>query len=252
MTESFALVALLSATVRAEVPACPSHTGNPDEMEEKGRALFEEALRREPADPRAALEILSCVQRIADKPAVSLRVGLISERLGNKRAAAESFERYLALAGDTAPDREAMLAHIATLRAEVSAARPTPREAPPEEPPPARPPKRDTQSSPTAGYVTLAAGGVLMIVGGVLLVSAKNRNDTVHDLKAGETHWNSAEAKGEIDSAKREQTLGFIGLAAGALASGIGVYLVLDKQSGVSASARVGPRSTAATLNVRF
>lgn len=245
------LVAGLASTARAEVPACPTDTGNPRQMEQKGRALFEEALRREAADPRAALEILTCVQRIADKPAVSLRVGLIAERLGNKRLAAESFERYLALAGDSAPDRAEMTEHIRQLRSEVSAPPPPPRKEPEPGPEPT-PPRPPDQPSPTLGYVTLAVGGALMIGGGLLLLSAKSRNDDVHALEAGKTYWNSPEAKGELDAAKREQTLGVVGIAAGAVAAGIGVWLVLDEKSNVAASAQLGPRASSATLRLRF
>ncbi|MBK8999048.1 MAG: hypothetical protein IPM35_25270 [Myxococcales bacterium] len=247
-----ALACLVSALpVRAEVPACPTDTGNPREMERKGRALFEEALRREAADPRGALEILSCVQRIADKPAVSLRVGMIAERVGNKRLAAESFERYLALAGDAAPDRAELSAHIEKLRGELGA--PPPGPAPEPEPSPAPPPPVPKDApSPTMGYVTIAVGGALALGGGLLLLSAKSRNDDVHAIEPGTTYWNSPEAKGELDAAKREQTLGIVGIAAGALATGIGLWLVLDQRSGVAATAQVGPRSSSAALRVRF
>jgi hypothetical protein len=91
-----------------------------------------------------------------------------------------------------------------------------------------------------------------MIGGGLLLLSAKSRNDDVHSLEPGSTYWNSPEAKGELDAAKREQTLGIVGLAAGAVVTGFGVWLVLDKRSNVSATARVGPHSTAAALRLRF
>ncbi len=247
-----ALACLLTALpVRAEIPTCPTDTGNPRQMEQKGRALFEEALRREAADPRGALEILSCVQRIADRPAVSLRVGLIAERLGNKRLAAESFERYLALAGDAAPDRAELSAHIENLRRELGAPPPGPKLEPEPSPTPPPPVPKDTPS-PTLGYVTIAVGGALILGGGLLLLSAKGRNDDVHALEPGTTYWNSPEAKGELDAAKREQTLGIVGIAAGALATGIGVWLVLDEKRGVAATAQVGPRASSAALRVRF
>ncbi|MCE7894414.1 MAG: hypothetical protein DYH12_32730 [Sorangiineae bacterium PRO1] len=102
------------------------------------------------------------------------------------------------------------------------------------------------------GYVTIAVGGALALGGGLLLLSAKSRNDDVHAIEPGTTYWNSPEAKGELDAAKREQTLGIVGIAAGALATGIGLWLVLDRKSGVAATAQVGPRSSSAALRVRF
>lgn len=251
MPQALTALLLCAGVARAEVTACPVDTGNPRQMEAKGRALFDEALRREPADPRGALEILSCVQRIADKPAVSLRVGLIAERLGNKRLAAESFERYLALAGDAAPDRAELTAHIDKLRSEIGAPTPGPRPEPEPSPTPPPPVQKDAPS-PTLGYVTIAVGGALILGGGLLLLSAKSRNDDVHALEPGTTYWNSPEAKGELDAAKREQTLGIVGVAAGALATGIGLWLVLDEKSGVTATAQVGPRASSAALRVRF
>lgn len=235
----------------AEERVCPTDTGNPREMEAKGRTLFDEALRREAADPRGALELLTCAQRIADKPAVSLRVGLIAERLGNKRLAAESYERYLALAGDAAPDRVELTRHIEKLRSALAEAPPRP----PADPPPAvapDPPVPERKSSPTLGYVTVAAGSALLIGGGILIASAKFKSDDVHAIAPGTTFWNTPEARGELDAAKRQQTLGIVAVAAGAVAAGVGVWLLLDDQRGVSATASVGPKSSAAALRVRF
>ena len=251
MPQALTALVLCAGVARAEVTACPVDTGNPRQMEAKGRALFDEALRREPADPRGALEILSCVQRIADKPAVSLRVGLIAERLGNKRLAAESYERYLALAGDAAPDRVELTRHIEKLRAELAQAPVTPPPRPDPEPPP-QPVKPQEADSPTLGFVTLAVGGALMIGGGYFLWSAKSRNDDVHALEPGSTYWNSPEAQGEMDAAKREQTLGVVGLAAGAVITGLGAWLILDQKRGVAATAAVSPKSSSAALRVRF
>jgi hypothetical protein len=247
-----ASVGAVAGSARAELPACPTDTGNAREMERQGRALFDEALRREAADPRGALEILSCVQRIADKPAVSLRVGIIAERLGNPKLAVGAYERYLALAGDAAPDRVELGRHIESLRRSMAAQqKPEPPPAPPrQERVPA--PSEPERSSPTLGYVTLATGGLLLAGGGLFLLSAKNRSDDVHAIEPGTTYWNSPEAKGELDAAKREQTFGYIGLAAGALAAGVGAWLVLDHESGVSTSVAIGPSSTAAKLRFRF
>jgi hypothetical protein len=240
----------------AQSVTCPTDTGHPSEMEKKGRELFDEALRREPADPRGALEILTCVQRFADKPAVSLRVGIIAERLGNQRLAADSFERYLALAGDAAPDKKEMKAHIAQLRKEIarlaSKRAPEPETEPEPEPDPVpSEPRADTRST-TPGWIVIGAGGAAMLVGGVLLLSAKNKSDEVHAIEPRTTRWNSADAKDKLDSARREQTFGVIGLAAGAAAVTAGVWLVLDAKGHVSATASVGRGHAGGSLAIRF
>jgi hypothetical protein len=245
---------------RAGSTTCPADTGDPVAAERKGRELFEEALRREAADPRGALEILTCVQRLADKPAVSLRVGIIAERLGNTKLAADSFERYLALAGDAAPDRREMREHIDHLRAEIAKAKkpaPAPPPAPPPEtgpapPTPEQPPSEPATRSPLPGWVVVGTGGVLMVVGGLFLIDAKKKNDDVHAIEPGTTYWNSAEAKDRLDQASREQTIGYVALGIGAAAASVGVWLVLDANRHVAATARVTPDSARATVRVAF
>lgn len=246
-----ALVFATSPALAAN-PECPKDTGNAAEMEQKGRALFEEALKREAADPRAALEILSCVQRFADKPAVSLRIGIIAERLGNRRLAVTSFERYLALAGDAAPDRVEMQQHIDQLRSQLGEAQPPPTPPPsePERPPPEAP--REEAKSQTPGWIVAGAGAAIMAVGAALLVSAKNRNDDVHAIEPGTTYWNSASARDELETAKREQLFGIIGLAAGAATTALGVWWIVDSSSGASARASAGPGTARVDFRVAF
>src|SRR5690606_5698804 len=148
----------LSCPLAAAPIQCPEDTGRPREMERKGQKLFEEALRREPADPQGALEILLCVQRFADRPAVALRIGILAERLGKTELAVQSFERYLALAGRAAPDRAEMEAHIARLREKLP--KPTPEVVPEPAPEPEpTPPPGETSKPPIAGWALAAGGG---------------------------------------------------------------------------------------------
>jgi len=248
-----ALLAFSPSMARAASPECPKDTGNTKEMEQKGRALFEEALRREASDPRSALEILSCVQRFADKPAVSLRMGIIAERLGNKKLAVSSFERYLALAGSTAPDRVEMQQHIEQLRAELGMT-PPPETKPdePVEPPPPPEVPREKRRDATPGWIITGAGVALIAVGGVLLISAKNRNDDVHSIEPGTTYWNSGEARDQIDTAKREQLFGIIGVAAGAVTAAVGAWWLVDATSGTAVGARVAPGAARLDVHMAF
>lgn len=241
------MLAVPAAAAAAPV-ACPEDTGNRAEMEKRGQELFEEALRREPADPAGALEILRCVQGFADKPAVALRIGIVAERLGQIELAVLSFERYLALAGDAAPDRTEMRAHIARLREKLA------EPAPPAEPQPRprpQPPPAERQP-PIAGWALTAGGGALMLLGGVLLWTAKQRSDDVHDIEPGTTFWNSEEARAELDQAKREQTLGIVSLVLGAAASTVGVVLIVSAESDVSATAIATPGGAAGSVRWRF
>ncbi len=237
---------LTSEIAAAQSFTCPAEVSQ-DEREKKARELFDEALRREPADPRGALEILNCARRFADKPAVSLRIGTIAERLGKFDLAIEALERYLRLAGDAAPDRVPMRKHIESLREKLEESQ----EASSSVLPPL-PKDEPKERSPVPGYLVAGGGGALLVVGGVLLYSAKKRSDDVHDIPPGTTYWNSSDAKGEIDGAKRQQTVGFIVLGAGAVAGAIGAYLIDDAKSPVTASAVVGKRSAQGSVRFAF
>jgi hypothetical protein len=244
---------LFTATSVAEPVLCPEDTGSAREMERKGKALFEEALRREPADPRRALELLLCVQRFADRPAVALRIGILAERLGKYELAIRSFERYLALAGDAAPDRAEMTAHIAQLREKLAA--PPPPEPPPDpkpEPEPKPEPPPGDAKPPIAGWALAAGGGGLILLGGVLLFSAKQRSDDVHEIEPGSTFWNSEEARSEFDQAKREQTLGIVSLAVGAAAATVGVVLIVSADRDLSAGASASSDGVRGNVRLRF
>ena len=214
--------------------------------EKKAQELFEEALRREPADPKRALDLLSCAEELVDKPAIALRMGIIAERLGQYELAVKSFERYLALAGDTAPDRVEMRGHIARLEEKLA------KPPPVEEPVPVAPIPDQPKKTPIAGWALAGGGGVLMVLGGVLLWTAKQRSDDVHAIEPGTTLWNSEEARAEFDQAKREQTLGILSLALGAAASTVGVVLIVSAESDVSATAVATPDGARGSVRLRF
>jgi hypothetical protein len=248
-----AALLLVAATAQAAPFECPEDSGRPREMERKGQLLFEQALRREPADPSGALELLLCAQRFADKPAVALRIGIVAERLGKTALAVRSFERYLALAGNAAPDRAEMQAHISGLREKLAPAQPVPDPEPAPDPKTEPQPQPDTGAPPPiAGWALAGGGGVLMVLGGVLLWTAKQRSGDVHDIEPGTTFWNSGEARAEQDQAKREQTLGILGLALGAATATIGVVLVISADRELSASAAATREGVRGHLRLSF
>jgi hypothetical protein len=238
-TALFAAVLWLTSSVANAAPfECPEDSGRPREMERKAQDLFEQALRREPADPGGALELLLCAQRFADRPAVALRIGIVAERLGKTPLAVQSFERYLALAGNAAPDRAEMQQHIDRLRQKLAPSGSGSEPEPPVEPEPEPQPQPDAGARPpVAGWALVAGGGALVVLGSVLLFSAKQRSDDVHEIEPGTTFWNSEDARTQYDQAKREQTLGVLGLALGAATATVGVVLIVSAKRELSAGA---------------
>lgn len=213
----------------AEPFACPSPK-TPKERDRVSVELFNRAIQKEAADPDGALELLRCADGLADRPAVALRRGLTAERVGKNDEAIVALERYLALAGDYAPDKQEMQRHIARLKS----AREKP-EDPEDEPVPVVPadpepgPSPKTSTKKTAGIVTLGVGGALVVVGTVLLYSAKKKSDAVHDVDpSSRTPWQSADGEERLDAAKKQQTWGFIALGVGALGAAAGAYLIVD------------------------
>ena len=248
MSQLPALAAAVSIllTATAAAAACPART-TPKQNDANARREFEAAVQLEPADPKAALERLRCAERLYAGPAISLRMGIVLERLGRKADAAQAFERYLLLAGDSAPDRPDMERRIKLLR-EQTKADSTPQTAPGTTPAAAPEPTRDSspgQTQRTVGWIGVGTGAVLLAAGGWLLLSAKRKSDDVHDISAASnTQWESDDASGRFDSAKREQTFGIVALAVGAVVAGGGSYLVVSAP---------GPRgSTGLSLGGRF
>jgi hypothetical protein len=235
------------STAWAQAYDCGPHQAASD-RESEARKLFDEALRLEQSQPQRALELLGCARSLADRPAVSLRIGTIAEKLGLLEQAIEGYERYLTLAGDLAPDRAPIQKRIDTLRDELEerearadptlGVTPTTREKP--------------AKSAVPGYIVTGAGTALMLVGGVFLYSAKRQNDDVHDVEPGTTYWNSENGKEKLESARRAQTIGLVSLGVGAIVTGVGVYLVLDARRSVSAGARVGTSSAQSWVRLAF
>jgi hypothetical protein len=208
---------------------CPT----PKSAKERDRVsveLFDRAIAKEAADPDAALELLRCADTLADRPAIALRRGLIAERIGKNDEAITSLERYLALAGDYAPDKAEMQRHIARLKSALASPEdPAPEPAPDRPPSPEPDRSRPSSRKTTAGIVTLGVSGALLVTGGVLLYSAKKKSDAVHDVDpSSRTPWQSADGEERLDAAKSQQTWGFIALGVGVLGAAAGAYLVVD------------------------
>jgi hypothetical protein len=209
--------------------------------EARARSLFNDASAREAADPQGALARYECAQDLADRPAIALRIGTLAERLGQRELAIRQFERYLALAGSDAPDREDMVRHIDELRKSIEASKPPPA------PPPAEPPAHAVRWMPLG----LAGVGVLAIGGGVvLLVLAESESHEVHDLAPG-TPW-VGNASDTFASAQRNEVAGIVALSLGAAATGAGLFWFF--RAGPERQATVGltPTRGGARLTVSF
>jgi tetratricopeptide (TPR) repeat protein len=220
-----ALVAATALAVEGPRAPCPDATGLGEAARyELARDLFDEALTLEAADPEGALARLGCAMRLAERPAIALRMGTIAERLGDVAGAITAYERYLALAGEHAPDRAQLRVRIDAL-ARRRAAAPAP-------PARAEPPAGDDASLRLAGALVAGAGAVAALAGGALLVAARVRSEGVEDLAPGTTRWDSDAARGELETAETEQAAGITALTVGGVAVAVGVTLWIVAASG--------------------
>jgi hypothetical protein len=235
---------------------CPLEALDTPRAEAQARQMFEAAITREESEPRLALEMLLCAQQLADKPAVALRIGTIAERTGDLKLAIRSYERYLILAGQAAPDREQMLARIAELQGRLEAVlepEEEPKDAAADSAGAAPAHGRDSGSGQKIAGWSLTGAGVALLAGGtILLLSAKSRSDALHDIEPNTTYWSSV--SGELDAARTEQTLGLVALGLGAVSSAVGVYLLSTSgdEAPVSARLAAGPGGAGGSLRLRF
>ena len=229
-------VALSLLTWPAAAQTCESTDGVPDaSREDRARAYFQEAVAIETSKPEEALERLRCAETLVTRPAIELRIAAISERLGRLEEAVVAYRRYLELAGDAAPDREALRARIDELQARMAAAR------------------ADT-AKPTVQPIDLMLPGVVLGVTGVVIAGvgaglvgwAKAQNDEVHDLTG--VPWDSDEARGKFEAADTTQSVGIAGLTIGGAAAIAGAAMVVTallspaSPDGARLEVRLSPR----------
>ncbi|MBS2015940.1 MAG: hypothetical protein JST00_23835 [Deltaproteobacteria bacterium] len=222
------------ASARAETSYnCPSpETGK----EKAARAIFDEGVQIEASDPEAALARYRCASTLAVKPAIELRIGVVAERLHRDEVAIVAFERYLELAGASAPDAESMRSHVRELKAKRDrelAERRRAREKADEPVGPPPPPQEEPHSSTGlyAGWGLAGVGVVLGAIGTGFLLAAKSNSDAVQELPPG-TPWASDQARGTFESAQSQETTGTVMLVVAPLAIAAGVALILYNQPG--------------------
>jgi hypothetical protein len=214
-----ACVLCCAAPAGARPFSCPS-VSDQDRIEQ-ARTLFEDALKLEASAPDEALARLECAASFIDRPAIQLRIGVICERLSLPDRAVAAYRRYLELAGDSAPDRQAMEARIDKLRSHVPA--------------PASAGRR------IAGWVVFGSGTAIAIAGAALLGSAKALNDRAHAVAPGTVAYDSSEVRGRLDRAEVHQSLGIGGIALGVAMTGVGLAIALTPSvSGSRATAAPG------------
>lgn len=234
LSAAVAVLVLASPAAARADETCAPPSGSAPADERRARALYDDAVEREAADPEGALARYRCAEALLDRPAIALRRGAVAERLGLVPEAIVAFERYLALAGADAPDATEMRAHVARLRARAAEeARPDAEPAPPraEAPRPAPP----AQAISPAGVVLTAAGSLAVAAGVVLLVVAKRESDDARAVPPG-TPWSSDDARGAYDAARRDQTIGIFALAGGAALAAVGVVLLAWPRTTVAAA----------------
>lgn len=204
------------------------------ERERMARAAFEEGVQIEASDPEGALVRYRCASTLAVKPAIELRIGVVAERLHRDDVAIVAFDRYLELAGATAPDAESMRQHVRELRAKrdrelAERRRARAKSDDPTGPPP--PPAHDDSPPPGAyaGWGLAGLGVLLGAVGTGFLIAAKSQSDDVHGLPAG-TPWASEQARGAFESAESKETTGVVLLVVAPLAIAAGIVLIFNSK----------------------
>jgi tetratricopeptide (TPR) repeat protein len=202
----------------AAAEAC-NKSGSASARDERARSLFDQALELEAGAPQEALAKLVCADSLVDRPAVSLRIGIIAERLQELERALVAFERYLKLAGRHAPDSETITARIGALKEKLAEQDKAKQRA-----------QRDDKRR-MAGWVVAAVGGVTAIAGGGLLIAAKVHSDKVRSIEPGTTQWDSPEARETYEKAQREQTAGIASLVVGGVLTVTGLGLALAPRS---------------------
>lgn len=234
---SLAVLATANPALGFDCPA-PKHDGSD---EANAKQAFESAVQLESSDPDAALERLDCAELLFPRPVIALRIGSLAEKRKNWSRAADAYERYLRMSGDSAPDRVQMEERIRVLRERAARYSSQDPNATPQIRAPGRRADPGTRGSTLPGWVLVGSGAALAVVGGLFLLSAKNKSDEVHDVSPdSNTAWKSSDGEDRLDAAKRDQLIGLIGLGLGAVAGGAGAYLLLtppqSNQSGWSLS----------------
>lgn len=226
-------VALVAPCAHADPgePAPASHEpfsctpgDSPAVRDQYARSLWVEALHLEASDPEAALARLQCADTLVDRPNIAKRIGVVAERIGLLQLAIDAFRRYLAIAADGPPDRDAMERRIDELTHRAVT------------PLPSTPPATDEGVDLTVPAIAVASTGfVFAAVGAGLLGLAKSQNDDVHALQGAQ--WNSPEAKETFESAETKQAIGIAGLVVGgALVLG-GAAMFIISQAAASSEA---------------
>jgi hypothetical protein len=206
------LCALLLAARDLRAEDCPAPTHG-DKDAELAKTFYDRAAEREASDPEGAIAQYRCARLLSDRPAISLRLGAVEERMGHWTGAADAFAHYLALAGTDAPDATEMTAHIDQLRKRAADER-TP------------PPPATVRGSPVPGFILLGGGGALAAAGVIFTIVGRNQLDAVAALPAG-TPWVSDQASGQWDAGHRNIAIGVTGIVVGGLVAAVGLILVV-------------------------
>ncbi len=217
------------------------------ELFDKGKAAyrqgqFEEAIRflREAYDLKAEPVLLYNLARAYEGK------GLLGE-------AADTYDRYLATAGDI-PDRGAITKKVETLRALIAERAAKPKDEPSEPPPrpdpkPTPAPAADTPSPSPAPWIVAAFGAAGLGVGGVLGGLALSRND---DAAGAPSQAETAELRADAEDLALGSTISLaVGgaiLAAGVVWGIVDVTVLSAPAEQPSVSVRVGPGALQTTL----
>lgn len=226
MRERLILVGLMCLTIVAS-----SSTGadaQSTRQDEEARTLF--SLGSTAYDEGRFADALDYFQRAYDlsqRPQLLFNVGQAADRLRQDRRALEAFEAFLA-AVPNAPQREAIVARVAILRASIERAEAAPAAPPAVEPPapvvapePVPVPVDDGRSA-VPGVVIASGGGAVLVVGVVFLALGMGDANDVEGAPDGTPFADVADA---YDRAPTRITVGSILAGVGLAATATGIVL---------------------------
>ena len=210
------------------------------ELYEQGDAAYAEARYEQ------ALDAFREAYELSKRPGLLYNMGNAYERLGRPAEAADALEKYLPHAKKSekaviekrvenlrkrAEEEKAAEAERAAAEAQAEAER----ERTQPDPAPAPVPREPERQSPTLGWVLVGVGGAAIATGAVFGVMALGaRSDADAGCKdSGGKRFCSADARDAIDRDESFSLVADVAFVAGAVAAGIGVYLVLDAPDSV-------------------
>jgi tetratricopeptide (TPR) repeat protein len=208
-------------------PAAARAQGGDDALAKQYYKLGEELYNR--ADYEGALKQFTQAFNLSKRPALLYNMGRCQESLGNYEKAIELYSEYLKSGPENPAVLEARIANLRKLIEKKKAAQPSPAPAPAPAPTPAPEPAPVDGPRPLRwpGWISVAAGGALLVTGIALGAVAKSKQREVEDANSKGREY--AEVKSIEDSGRALGKASIATVVVGSAAAATGaVLLILD------------------------